>query len=143
MIVDDNDNDPLPRRQKGMGKNEKSRMYTQKEINGLDILLLHLKSEARSLQYSMVAGGLTKYRNNHMPGLRGALNTDDHSGYLSKVKKESWSYLAKGNLITIRQFIKELEGSGNTEKRCQTKLSGIKACPGFLKTIPRREESGS
>ena len=67
----------------------------------------------------METAGLTKYHNNHMLGLRGAPNTDNHSGYLSKVKKESWSYLAKGNLITIRQFIKELEGCGDTEKRCQ------------------------
>ena len=54
-----------------------------------------------------------------MPGLREAPNTDDHSAYLSMVKKESWSYASKGNLITIRQFIKELAGCGDVEKRCQ------------------------
>ena len=54
-----------------------------------------------------------------MPGLRGAPNTDDHSTYLSMVKKESWSYLGKGNLITVWQFIKELVGCGDVEKRCQ------------------------
>ena len=70
MIVDDDDNDPLPGRQKGTGKKEKSCMYTQEELDSLDILLLHLKSEARSLQYSMETAGLTKYHNNHMPGLR-------------------------------------------------------------------------
>ena len=37
----------------------------------------------------------------------------------SKVKKESWSYPAKGNLITVRQFIKELEGCSDIKKRCQ------------------------
>ena len=119
MIVDDDDDDPLPGKPKGMGKKEKSSMYTQEELDGLDTLLLRLKSEARTVQYSMETAGLTKYRNDHVPGLRGALNTDDHSAYLSKVKKEFWSYLAKGNLITIQQFIRELAGCGDMEKRCQ------------------------
>ena len=67
----------------------------------------------------METAGLTKYRNDHVPGLRGAPNTDDHSAYLSEVKKESWSYPAKGNLSTVRQFIKELEGCPDAEKRRQ------------------------
>ena len=67
----------------------------------------------------METAGLTKYRNDHVLGLRGALNTDDHSTYLSEVKKESWSYPAKGNLSTVRQFIKELEGCPDAEKRHQ------------------------
>ena len=33
------------------------------------------------------------------------------------MKKESWSYPAKGNLCTVRQFIKELEGCLDVEKR--------------------------
>ena len=45
MIVDDDD-DPLPGRPKGMGKKDKSHVYTQEELDGLDILLLHLKSKA-------------------------------------------------------------------------------------------------
>ena len=101
-----------------MGKKEKSRAYTQEELDGLDSLLLQLKSEARGIQYSMETAGLTKYRNNHVPGLRGAPNTDDHSTYLSKVKKESWSYSAKENLCTVWQFIKELEGCPDAEARC-------------------------
>ena len=109
MIVDDDD-DPLPGRPKGTRKKEKSRVYTQEELNGLDTLLLQLKSKARSIQYSMETAGLTKYRNDHVPGLRGAPNTDDHSVYLSKAKKESWSYPAKGNLSTVRQFVKEQSG---------------------------------
>ena len=92
LMIIDNDDNPLPERPKGMGKKEKSRAYTHKELNGLDSLLLRLKSEARGIQYSMETAGLTKYCNDHVPGLRGALNTDDHSAYLSKVKKESWSY---------------------------------------------------
>ena len=67
----------------------------------------------------METAGLTKYRNDHVPGLRGAPNTDDYSAYLSMVKKESWSYPAKGNLITIWQFIRELAGCGDVEKRHQ------------------------
>ena len=68
----------------------------------------------------METAGLTKYRNDHVPSLREAPNTDDHSAYLSKVKNESWSYLAKGNLITVWQFIRELVGCGDAEKRRQT-----------------------
>ena len=117
MIVDDNDDDPLPERPKGTGKKEKSREYTHEELDGLNSLLLWLKSKAQSIQYSMETAGLTKYRNDHVPGLRGALNTDDHSAYLSEVKKESWSYPAKGNLSTVRQFVKELEGCPDADKR--------------------------
>ena len=118
MIVDDDD-DPLPKRPKGTEKKEKSHMYTQEELNSLNTLLLRLKSEVQSIQYSMETASLTKYRNDHVPGLRGALNTDDHSTYLSEVKKESWSYPAKGNLSTVWQFIKELEVYPDAEKRCQ------------------------
>ena len=116
MIIDDDD-DPLPERPKGMGKKDKSRAYTQDELDGLDSLLLRLKSEARSIQYTMETAGLTKYCNDHVPGLKGAPNTDDHSAYLAEVKKESWSYPAKGNLCTVRQFVKELEGCPDAEKR--------------------------
>ena len=35
------------------------------------------------------------------------------------MKKESWSYPAKGNLSTVRQFIKELEGCPDAKKRRQ------------------------
>ena len=130
MIVDDDD-DPLPRRPKGMGKKEKSRVYTQEELNSLDTLLLRLKSKAWSIQYSMETAGLTKYHNDHVPGLRGAPNTDDHSAYLSKVKK-SWSYPAKGNLSTVQQFIKELEGCPDAEKRHQAdKTLWDKGMPGI------------
>ena len=116
MIMDDDD-DPLPERPKGTGKKDKSRAYTQDELDSLDSLLLRLKSEARSIQYTMETAGLTKYRNDHVPGLKSAPNTDDHSVYLAEVKKESWSYPAKGNLCTVRQFIKELEGCPDAEKR--------------------------
>ena len=42
---------------------------------------------------------------------------DDHSAYLADVLKESWSYPAKGNLHTVRKFIKELKGCPDPEKR--------------------------
>ena len=67
MIVDEDDN-PLPDRPKGTGKKDKSRAYTQDELAGLDLLLLWLKSEARSIQYAMETARLTKYRNDHVPG---------------------------------------------------------------------------
>ena len=118
MIVDDDD-EPLPERPKGMGKKDKSHAYTQDELAGLDSLLLWLKSEARSIQYAMETAGLTKYHNDHVPGLKSAPNTDDHSAYLAKVKRESWSYPAKGNLCTVRQFIEELSGCQDPEKRLQ------------------------
>ena len=66
----------------------------------------------------METAGLTKYCNDHVPDLRGALNTEDHSTYLSEVKKKSWrSYPAKGNLSTVWQFAKELEGCPDADKR--------------------------
>ena len=118
MIMDDDD-EPLPERPKGMGKKDKSRAYTQDELAGLDSLLLLLKSEARSIQYAMETTRLTKYRNDHVPGLKSAPNMDDHSAYLAEVKRESWSYPAKGNLLTVRQFVQELSGCPDPEKRLQ------------------------
>ena len=118
MIVDD-DNDPLPDRPKGTGKKDKSHAYTQDKLAGLDSLLLWLKSEARSIQYAMETARLTKYRNDHVLGLKSAPNTDDHSTYLAEVKRESWSYPAKGNVLTIWQFVEELKGCADPEKRLQ------------------------
>ena len=54
-----------------------------------------------------------------MPGLKSAPNTDDHSAYLAEVKRESWSYPAKGNILTIQQFVEELKGCMDPEKRLQ------------------------
>ena len=60
-------------------------------------------------------------------------NTDDHSAYLAEVKKESWSYPAKGNLSSVRQFVKELEGCPDPEKRRQAdKTLQEKGMPGIL-----------
>ena len=67
----------------------------------------------------METAGLTKYCNDHVPGLKSAPNTDDHSTYLAEVNWESWSYPAKGNLHTARQFVEELAGCPDPEKRLQ------------------------
>ena len=101
MIVDDDDDSPLPGKPKGMGKKGKSCIYTLEELAGLESLNFWLKSKARSIQYGLETAGLTRYRNSHIPGLLGAMNTDDHSTYLAEVKKESWSYPTKGNLSTV------------------------------------------
>ena len=119
MIVDEDVASPLPDRLKGSGK--KSRVYTQEEMDAYDTLLLHLKSEALTIQFGLETAGLTQYRNTHVPGLRGAPNTDDHSAYMAEVRKESWSYPAKGNLLTARQFFNKLQECGDPEKMSQGK----------------------
>ena len=140
MIVDDDDNDSLPERPKGMGKKEKSHAYTQDELDGLELLCLRLKSEAQSIQYSRETAGLTKYCNDHVPGLRGAPNTDDHSAYLAEVLKESWSYPAKGNLCMVQKFVKELQGCPDEEKRLQAdKTLQDKSMPGVPQDINQKE----
>ena len=58
---------------------------------------------------------MTEYRNLHIPNLKGPPNTDDHSAYLSSVKDVSWSYPAKGNLITTRQYYQDLKASKDRE----------------------------
>ena len=58
---------------------------------------------------------LIEYRNLNIPNLKGPSNTDDHSAYLSKVKDVSWSYPAKGNIITTHQYFKELKASNDPE----------------------------
>ena len=74
-----------------------------------------LKGEAWAVQYNLKLAILTEYRNLHIPNLKGPPNTDDHSVYLSNVKDVSWSYPAKGNLITARQFFKDLKASKDRE----------------------------
>ena len=130
---------PFLKDQRVWERRKKSHAYTQEELDGLDSLLLWLKSKARTIQYSMETAGLTKYRNDRVLGLRGTPNTDDHSAYLSKVKKESWSYSAKGKLSTVRQFIKELEGCPDADKRLLAdKTLREKGIPG----IPQENTKG-
>ena len=58
---------------------------------------------------------MTEYQNLHIPNLKGPPNTDDHSAYLSSVRDVSWSYPAKGNLITARQYYQDLKASKDRE----------------------------
>ena len=112
VILDDNST-PLPSKAKVTGK--KSRNYTPDEEEALETLSQHLKGEARSAQYTLELSTLTEYWNLHIPNLKGPPNTDDHSAYLAKVKEVSWSYPVKGNVITARQFFKELQCSKDQE----------------------------
>ena len=98
---------------KGTGK--KARTHNLGEDEGFEALSQHLKGEARAVQYNLKLAILTEYQNLHIPNLKGPPNTNDHSAYLSSVEDVSWSYLAKGNLITTRQFFKDLKASKDRE----------------------------
>ena len=113
VILEDDNNTPLPGKAKGMGK--KTRTQTQGEEKTIEALSNHLKGEARAVQYNLELALLTEYRNLHIPNLKGPPNTDDHSAYLSVVKDVSWSYPAKGNLITARQYYQDLKASKDPE----------------------------
>ena len=75
----------------------------------------HLKGEARSVHYNLEIAILNEYRNLHIRNLKEPPNTDDHSAYLSCVKDVSWSYPAKGNLMTARQYYPDLKASKDPE----------------------------
>ena len=113
VILEDDDSTPLPKKIKGMGK--KACTHNPGEDEGFEALSQHLKGEARAIQYNLKLAILTEYWNLHIPNLKGPPNTDDHSVYLSNVKDMSWSYPAKGNLITARQFFKDLKASKDWE----------------------------
>ena len=113
VILEDDDSTPLPGKIKSMGK--KARTHNPGEDEGFEALSQHLKGEAWAVQYNLELAILTEYRNLHIPNLKGPPNTDDHLAYLSNVKDVSWSYPAKGNLITARQFFKNLKASKDWE----------------------------
>ena len=113
VVLEDGDSTPLPGKIKSTGK--KARTYNPGEDEGFEVLSQCLKGEARAVQYNLELAILTEYRNLHIPNLKGPPNTDDHSAYLSNVKDVSWSYPAKGNLITTRQFFKDLKASKDWE----------------------------
>ena len=98
---------PLPRKTKGVGK--KTRTQNLGEEEGYEALPQHLKGEAQSVQYNLELATLTEYRNLHILNLKGHPNTDDHLAYLSSVRDVSWSYPAKGYLITARQYYQDLK----------------------------------
>ena len=94
---------------------EKTRTQTSAEEEAIEALVNRLKGEARAIQYNLELAILTEYRNLHIPNLKGAPNTDNHSAYLSVVKDVSWSYPTKGNLITAQQYYQDLKASKDPE----------------------------
>ena len=113
VILEDDDSTPLPGKTKGVAK--KTRTQNPGEEEGFEALSQRLKGEARAVQYNLKLAILTEYRNLHIPNLKGPPNTDDHSAYLSSVRDVSWSYPAKGNLITARQYYQDLKASKDQE----------------------------
>ena len=103
----------LPGKAKGTGK--KTRTQTPGEEEAIEALSNHLKGKARAIQYNLELAILAEYRNLHISNLKGPPNTDDHSAYLSVVKDVSWSYPAKGNLITASQYYQDLKASKDPE----------------------------
>ena len=115
VVLEDDDSTPLPSKTKGMGK--KARTQTLDEEEAVEVLCQHLRGEARSVQYNLELSILADYRNLYIPNLKGPPNTDDHSAYLSNVKEVSWSYPTKGNLITARQYYKDLKACKDLEAK--------------------------
>ena len=108
----DDDSTPLSRKTKGAGK--KTRTQNQDE-EAVEALSQHLKGKAQLAQYNLQLATLTEYRNLHILNLKGPPNTNDHSVYLSSVRDVSWSYPAKGNLITACQYYQDLKASKDRE----------------------------
>ena len=109
VIVDDDDSTPLPRRQ----KTPKKSLPVEEEAT--KALIQCLKGKARAVQYNLELAALVDYRNKSIPNIKGPPNTDDHSKYLSQVWDISWSYPAKGNLLTAHQYFQELQACKNQE----------------------------
>ena len=109
VVVDDDDSTPLPGGQKTLKK------LIPVEEETTEALVQCLKGEARSIQYNLELAALVDYRNKFIPNLKGPPNTDDNSKYLSQVQDISWSYPAKGNLLTARQYFQELQACKNRE----------------------------
>ena len=113
VILEDDDSTPLPRKTKDAGK--KTHTQNPGKEEGYEALSQHLKGKARSVQYNLELATLTEYRNLHILNLKGPPNTDDHSAYLSSVWDVSWSYPAKGNVITAHQYYQDLKASKDQE----------------------------
>ena len=109
VIVNDDDSTPLP------GKQKSPKKSLPAEEEATEKLIQRLKGEARAVQYNLELAALVDYQNKFIPNLKGPPNTDDHSKYLSQVRDISWSYPAKGNLGTARQFFQELQACKNRE----------------------------
>ena len=113
VVLEDDDSTPLSGKIKSTGK--KARAHTPGKDDGFEALSQRLKGKAWAVQYNLKLAILTEYQNLHIPNLKGPPNTDDHLAYLSSVKDVSWSYPAKGNLITTRQYFKDLKASKDWE----------------------------
>ena len=111
--MDDDDNTPLAGKAKGTGK--KTRTQAPVEEEAIEVLSNCLKVEVWAVQYNLELAILVEYRNLCIPNLNGPPNINDHSAYLSVVKDVSWSYPAKGNLITARQYYQDLKASKDPE----------------------------
>ena len=123
---------------------EKTKTYTAAQQDTLNRLSFRLKSEGRNCQYSKELPDLVKYWNENVPNLLQAPNTDDHSAHLATVKKRSWSYPAKGNLQTVKQFLWDLQGCGDPEKiQCGDKMLRDRGIPGIsLDNTPSGTKTG-
>ena len=113
MVLEDDDSTPLPGKTKSVGK--KGRTWTPDEEDTIEALCQRLKGKARSIQYNLEITILNNYRNLHISNLKGPPNMDDHLAYRSCVRDMSWSYPAKGNLITTRQYYQDLKASKDPE----------------------------
>ena len=114
VILEDDDSTLLPGKTKGTGK--KAGTQTPDKEEAVEALCQHLRGEAQSVQYNLELSILANYRNLHIPNLKGPPNTDNHSAYLSNVREVSWSYPAKGNLITSsHQYYQDLRVSKDPE----------------------------
>ena len=113
VILEDDDSTLPAREDEGYGKEDPYQTPGKEESN--EALSQHLKGKARSVQYNLELATLTEYLNLHIPNLKGPPNTNDHSVYFSCVRDVSWSYLAKGNLITARQYYQDLKASKDQE----------------------------
>ena len=108
VILEDDDSTPFPGKSKGVGKKTRTQNPDEEAVEALS---QHLKGEARLAQYNLELATLAEYRNLHIRNLKGPPNTDDHSAYLISVRDVSWSYPAKGNLVTARQSYQDLKAS--------------------------------
>ena len=113
VILEDDDSTPCPGRPRVQERKPVPRIQAKKKA--MRHCPNRLKGEARVVQYNLELATLTEYRNLHIPNLKGPPNTDDHSAYLSSVRDVSWSYPAKGNLITARQYYQDLKASKDQE----------------------------
>ena len=113
VVLDNDDNTPLPGKAKGMRKKARTQASVDKEA--IEVLSNRLKGEVRAVQYNLELATLVEYSNLHIPNLKGPPNIDDHSAYLSVVKDVSWGYPAKGNLITAHQYYQDLKASKDPE----------------------------